>query len=258
MTSNSVKSSPFDLTGQSVLVTGAGRGLGRGMALAAAAAGAQVVAVARTATELDETAALSEGTQVVPLVWDMADLEGIDALVAKAEDLLGPLHGVVHAAGVQRRKPAIELSLEDWRYVTTVDLEAPFFLSTSIHRSQLRHGLAGSHVFVGSLSSFIGLRGVSAYAASKSGLLGVVRTLALEWALAGVRVNCIAPGYFETSLTSDLFANPDLVAWVRSRIPMGRIGAADDLAGALVFLLSGASKYVTGQVIAVDGGWLAG
>ncbi|MGC2168247.1 MAG: SDR family oxidoreductase [Acidimicrobiales bacterium] len=258
MTTDGIKSSLFDLTGKSVLVTGAGRGLGRGMALAAAAAGAQVIAVARTSSELDETSALSEGSRVAPLVWDMADLEGIDALVAKAESLGGPLHGVVHAAGLQRRKPAIELSLDDWRHVTTVDLEAPFFLSTSIHRSQLRHGLAGSHVFVGSLSSFIGLRGVSAYAASKSGLLGVVRTLALEWAPSGARVNCIAPGYFETSLTADLFADPGHVAWVRSRIPLGRIGTADDLAGALVFLLSGASAYVTGQVITVDGGWLAG
>jgi NAD(P)-dependent dehydrogenase (short-subunit alcohol dehydrogenase family) len=228
------------------------------MALAAAAAGADVVAVARTGTELEETAALAEGGRVIPLAWDVADLDGMDTLVDQAEDLLGPLYGVVHAAGVQRRKPAIELSVEEWRRVTTVDLDAPFFLSTSIHRSQQRRGLTGSHVFIGSLTSFIGLSGVSAYAASKSGLLGVVRTLALEWARAGVRVNCIAPGYFETSLTADVFANADSAAWVHSRIPMGRIGTADDLAGALVYLLADASAYVTGQVISVDGGWLAG
>jgi 2-dehydro-3-deoxy-D-gluconate 5-dehydrogenase len=248
----------FDLAGHSVLVTGAGRGLGRGMALAAAAAGATVVAVSRTASDLEQTARLAAGGRLLPLVWDLAEVAATDGLVEQAESLAGPLHGVVHAAGVQRRLPAIEFSVEDWRYVTAVNLDAPFFLSTAVHRSQRSHGHRGSHVFVGSLASSIGLRNVGAYAASKSGLLGIVRTLALEWAAEGARVNCIVPGYFETALTADLFADAERAAWVLSRIPMGRTGQPEDLAGAVIFLLSDASAYITGQVIAVDGGWLAG
>jgi 2-dehydro-3-deoxy-D-gluconate 5-dehydrogenase len=247
----------FDLTGRSVLVTGAGRGLGRGMALAVAAAGARVAAVSRTAEQLQETAALDPGGRILPLAWDIAQLGLADSLIHVATELAGPIYGVVHAAGVQHRAHAIDFSVDAWRQVTSVDLEAPFFLSTALHRAQVTHGQGGAHVFVGSLASSIGLSRTSAYSASKSGIVGIVRTLALEWAGAGARVNCVAPGYFKTALTADLFADPERAAWVLSRIPMKRLGLASDLAGAVIFLLSDASAYITGQVLNVDGGWLA-
>jgi NAD(P)-dependent dehydrogenase (short-subunit alcohol dehydrogenase family) len=164
----------------------------------------------------------------------------------------------VHGAGIQKRQPASEFSVADWRGVLNVNLEAPFFLSTSVFRSQRARGAVGSHIFVGSLSSSLGLANAAAYAASKSGTLGVVRTLAVEWASAGVRVNCLGPGYFATALTADLFDDEARAQWVLSRIPMQRLGTADDLAGAVVFLLSDASSYITGQLLNIDGGWLAG
>jgi 2-deoxy-D-gluconate 3-dehydrogenase len=247
----------FDLTGRSVLVTGAGRGLGRGMALAVAAAGARVAAVSRTAEQLQETAALDPGGRILPLPWDIAQPDRADYLIHEATDLAGPIYGVVHAAGVQHRAHAVDFSVDAWRQVTSVDLEAPFFLSTALHRAQVKHGQGGAHVFVGSLASSIGLSRTSAYSASKSGIVGIVRTLALEWAAAGARVNCVAPGYLKTALTDDMFADPERAAWVLSRIPMKRLGLASDLAGAVIFLLSDASAYITGQVLNVDGGWLA-
>jgi 2-dehydro-3-deoxy-D-gluconate 5-dehydrogenase len=247
----------FDLTGRSFLVTGAGRGLGRGLALAAASAGAQVAAVSRTPDQLQETAALDPAGRIIPLPWDIGVSSLAEELVDRAEELTGPIDGVVHAAGIQHRAKAAEFSVDAWRQVLTVDLEAPFFLSTALHRAQMRRGGGGVHVFIGSLASSLGLNQTSAYSASKSGLLGVVRTLALEWATSGARVNCLAPGYFKTVLTADLFADPDRAAWVLSRIPMGRLGNPDDLAGAVIFLLSDASSYITGQLLNVDGGWLA-
>jgi 2-deoxy-D-gluconate 3-dehydrogenase len=249
----------FGLRGRGVLVTGAGRGLGRGLALAAASAGATVVAVSRTAAELDETAALAAPAMpggILPLPWDVADVERMDDLVAEAARRLGPdapIVGVVHAAGVQHRALAVDFTVADWDRVTRLDLDAPFFLSTAVHR----RGGGASHVFVGSLTTSIGIINTSAYAASKAGLAGIVRTLAVEWAGTGARVNALCPGYFHTELTAALFADPQRSAWVHSRIPMGRLGVADDLAGAAVFLLSSASGYVTGLLLNVDGGWLA-
>lgn len=248
----------FDLQGKTVLVTGAGRGLGQGMALAVAAAGGRVVAVARTRSQLDETVAAAPPGRVEPLEWDLSDLDSAGDLVTAAERSAGALWGVVHAAGVQHRARAVDVSVEEWRRVVALDLEAPFFVSIALRRHQERAGISGSHVFVGSLTSTLGIAGIAPYAASKSGLLGVVRTLAIEWAPAGTRVNAIAPGYYETQLTEAAFEDSERAAWIRSRIPMGRLGRAEDLAGAVTFLLSGASEYITGQTIAVDGGWTAG
>ncbi|MBS1678385.1 MAG: SDR family oxidoreductase [Actinobacteria bacterium] len=246
-----------DLRGKTVLVTGAGRGLGRGMALGVTAAGGRVIAVGRTRTELEETAAAAPAGSVEALEWDLSELDSAAGLVAAATRAAGPLWGVVHAAGVQHRAPAVDVSPADWRRVVALDLEVPFFLSTALRRHQEAAGVTGSHVFVGSLTSTLGIAGIAPYAASKSGLLGVVRTLAVEWAAAGTRVNAIAPGYYETQLTASLFEDVERAAWVRSRIPMGRLGQPEDLAGAVAFLLSDASAYVTGQTIAVDGGWTA-
>jgi NAD(P)-dependent dehydrogenase (short-subunit alcohol dehydrogenase family) len=246
----------FSLAGRTVVVTGAGKGIGRSIALAVAEAGARVVAVSRTAADLEAVSALVPQGRIVPLAWDIAAVDRADELVARANELAGPLDSVVHAAGITIRGPAERLTPAQWSSVTTVDLDAPFFLSTALYRANA--SAASVHLFIGSLSTSIGLKGIAPYAASKSGIAGVVRTLALEWAETGSRVNCLAPGYFRTEMTAEKFADTDWVNWVTSRIPMNRVGRLTDLAGPAVFLLSSASAYITGQVINVDGGWLAG
>jgi 2-deoxy-D-gluconate 3-dehydrogenase len=220
------------------------------------------VLVARSLPELEETALeIRDGggtCRVVPA--DLATRDGWEGLVA---DLVADTggdrvpDGIVHAAGVQVRKPATEVTPDDWAFVQAVNIEAPYFLSSRLGAAQAAAGRPGSHVFVTSLTSSIGVRNASPYAASKSGLLGVIRTLAAEWADRGIRVNGIQPGYFHTKLTDDLLSQSEQHARVLGRIPMGRLGTAEDLVGATVFLLSDASAYVTGETIAVDGGWLA-
>lgn len=247
----------FSLTGRHVVVTGAGRGLGQGIAVSAGLAGASVTALARSADQLDETVRLikDRGGDCVARVADLTDLEAIPALAA-ALDGYRPVDGVVHAAGVQIRKAAVEYSVAEWRQVQTVNVEAPFFLSTALARAQQAAGRPGSHVFVGSLASTIGLPRGAPYAASKTALLGVARTLSTELAALGIRANVLGPGYFPTQLTADLLSDPAHRTRILGRIPMGRLGTPADLAGVAVFLLSDAARYVTGQLINVDGGWL--
>jgi 2-dehydro-3-deoxy-D-gluconate 5-dehydrogenase len=247
----------FGLHGRSILVTGAGRGIGRCLARGLADAGAGVVAVSRTAEDLRSLAEDEPNGRIRPIQWDVSQLDRADELIAQAHALTGPVDSVVHAAAVTVRAPADQVTPAQWSSVLTADLAAPFFISTALYRARGRTG-AGSHVFVGSLASSIGLKGVAPYAASKSGIVGIVRTLALEWAGSGARVNCLAPGYLRTGLTEEKFADPTWVRWVESRIPLERVGTPRDMLGAAIFLLSPASEYVTGQVLNVDGGWLAG
>lgn len=253
----------FDLSGRTAVVTGAGRGLGRGIAVALAMAGAHVVGVARTEAQLAVTAGIVASARsarngtLEPLTCDLGDPTALDCLTDAVRARAGLPHIVVHAAGVQVRRPASELTLEEWNRVQAVNLTAPFRLSQAIGAAQRAAGQDGSHVFVASLTSSIGVPGTVAYSASKTGLLGVMRTLAVEWARDGVRVNALGPGYFRTELTEPLLADPERHQWVLSRIPMGRLGTSDDLAGAALFLASDASRYVTGQLLMVDGGWLS-
>jgi len=249
----------FSLKACRVLVTGASRGLGQGIAAALTEAGADVVGVARSESGLEETMSLTAGLAGTfeARSADLTDEASLDRLVEQAWDG-GPVTGVVHAAGIQARRPAVDITRDDWRRVAAIHTEAPFFLSTSIARRQLAERVEGSHVFIGSLTSWIGLPNIAPYAASKSGVLGLTRTLAIEWAEQGIRVNAICPGYFHTALTAELFEDRARRDRLLTRIPMQRFGVADDLAGAVIYFLSAASSYVTGQVINVDGGWLAG
>lgn len=241
----------FALDGHRILVTGGSRGLGKAMAEGLTALGAQVVAVARGADEG------SDG-DLHQLAADVAERDGLPRLVDRAEELVGGvLDGVVHAAGVQHRSPAVDFAAVEWDRVVATNLTAPFALSQEVGSRQLAAQLPGAHVFVASLTSQIGLPNVAAYAATKSGVMGVVRTLAVEWAAHGIRANAVAPGYFRTQLTEDLFRDDEARVRLAQRIPMQRFGDPTDLCGPVVFLVSAASRYVTGQLLAVDGGWTA-
>jgi NAD(P)-dependent dehydrogenase (short-subunit alcohol dehydrogenase family) len=247
----------FDLTGRVALVTGGGRGLGQAIVLALAAAGADVAIAARSAEQVADTArqVRGMGRRSFVHVADLSQVTGAQALAEGAHDICGGIDIVVHAAGTQVRKPAVDIEPADWDGVMQVNVASAFFLSTALMRIQGTRPVS-RHIFVTSLTSHIGIANTSAYAASKSAVLGVVRSLAVEWAPLGVTVNAVQPGYFQTQLTEAVFADPVRRTWIESRIPVGRAGEGADLAGAVVFLASGASEYVTGQSLAVDGGWL--
>lgn len=248
----------FMLTGKHVVVTGGGRGLGQGIAISAALSGADVTVVARSEDQLRATATIIEGKggSCRVVAADLTDTGSLEELVAELS-VPAPIDGIVHVAGVQLRKQAIDVTVEDWRWVQRMNVEAPFFLSTAVAKRQQEAGRPGSHVFIGSLNSTIGLPQISPYAASKTALLGMARVMSTEWAASGQRANVIGPGYFHTQLTDDLFKDPTNSTRILGRIPAGRLGTPADLGGAVVFLLSDASTYLTGQLINVDGGWLA-
>jgi 2-deoxy-D-gluconate 3-dehydrogenase len=248
----------FDLRGRLALVTGGGRGLGRSIAVALGAAGADVALVARSQGQLAEAATVLEsiGCRSSTFAADVA-ADGAAGEIARAVmQRCGPADIVVHAAGSQARKPALELDRAEWDHVMSVNVTAPFFLSQAMMRHQPDHPVA-RHIFVTSLTSSIGIANTAAYAASKSAAMGVVRSLAVEWAPLGVTVNAVQPGYYRTQLTEAVFADPERRSWIEARIPAGRAGVGGDLAGAVVFLASAASAYITGQAVTVDGGWLA-
>jgi NAD(P)-dependent dehydrogenase (short-subunit alcohol dehydrogenase family) len=239
------------LTGRRALVTGGTRGLGAAIATGLAQAGADVVVAARRPPE---------GTAHPGTSYEEFDLAvGSPAvLVDRAESRLGGwLDIVVHSAGIQRRAPAVDFVPEDWDEVLAVNLTAPFRLSQEIAKRQIERGMAGRHVFIASLAARLGLPGIVAYNAAKSGLLGVVRALALEWAPHGITVNAIGPGYVHTDLTDAVFADPERRQSLLRRIPMGRFGQPLDIAGPAVFLTTDSAAYITGQLLMVDGGWTA-
>ncbi|MBL7489670.1 SDR family oxidoreductase [Frankia sp. AgB1.9] len=246
----------FRLDDRHVVVTGASRGLGRAIAHAIAAAGAFVTLVARSEAQLTETKTKIEASGGAARVR-AADLSTLDAAAELARDLTTrPVHGVVHAAGITHRADAQDFDDEALRRVLTVNLHVPIALARELTRHRVG-STPCSHVFIGSLGSSIAIPRAIAYTASKAGILGVVRSLATEWAALGIRVNAISPGYFRTDLTADLLDQAAELARIEQRIPMRRLGRPEELGGAAVFLLSDASSYVTGQQIIVDGGWLA-
>lgn len=245
----------FSLDGRRALVTGAGRGLGAGIARGLTEAGAKVALVARSEEQLHRTA-----SELGPMAFAVpGDVAGTPAaLVDRVESALGgSVDVVVHAAGVQHRQPAEEFDAVEWERLLSINLTAPFFLSREVGARQLAAGSSGSHIFIGSLASVLSVPGAAAYTASKSGLYGVIRTLSTEWSARGVRVNGVGPGYFRTELTKAVIDDPVRGASILSRIPMGRLGSPEDLAGAVVFLAADAAAYVTGQLLMVDGGWTA-
>ena len=248
----------FRLDGKVALVTGASVGLGQAMARALAEAGADVAAHCHLSGEADETCASieSSGRKVKSFSGDMADKDVPKKLVEAVVAEFGKIDVLINNAGMIRRTPAVDFSEEDWATVLEVNLSSVFRLSQAAGKTMIENG-GGKIVNIASLLSFQGGVTVPAYTASKSGVAGLTKALANEWAKHNVNVNAIAPGYMATNNTTALRADETRNRQILERIPAGRWGAPEDLAGAAVFLSSAASDYLQGHILVVDGGWMA-
>ena len=252
-----VGSDMFRLDGRSAMVTGANTGIGQGIAVALARAGADILAVGRSAMTETLREIDAFGGQARPILADLADPAGAAAMLDRAWDEIGPIDILVNNAGITRRGDAVDLAEADWDDVMDVNLKAAFLLSQAIARKAFTANRAAKIINIASLLSFQGGIRVAPYTVSKSGLAGLTRILANEWAARGINVNAIAPGYIDTGLTKALHEDPDRNADILKRIPAGRWGRPEDIGGAAVFLASDAASYVHGAIFPVDGGWLA-
>jgi len=250
---------PFSLQGKRALVTGGSRGIGLGIARAMAEAGADIVLVSRPGKELEAAAAelRGSGRTVDAAGLDLHDIGGIAHWFEETAARCGRPGILVNAAGTTRRAPAEDLSLADWEEVMTVNLTAVFALCQAFARQCIAAGAAGKIVNIASLMTSTARPTTAAYTASKGGVGQLTKALAVDWAGKGIHVNAIAPGYVATKLTETLKSDPDFDAWVKQRTPLGRWGTPEDIALPAVFLASRASDFMTGQVVYVDGGWLA-
>ncbi|MDR7331887.1 2-dehydro-3-deoxy-D-gluconate 5-dehydrogenase KduD [Roseateles asaccharophilus] len=247
----------FQLKGQVAIVTGCNTGLGQGMAIALAEAGADVVGINQSAPEDTRQAVEALGRRFLDLRADMADIGRIPSLITQALALSGRIDILVNNAGIIRREDAIDFGERDWDEVIDVNLKSAFFLSQAMAKLCMAQGRGGKIINVASMLSFQGGIRVPSYTASKSGVMGLTKALANEWAAHGINVNAIAPGYMATNNTAALRADEARNAAITARIPSGRWGTPSDMAGPVVFLASQASDYVHGYTLAVDGGWLA-
>jgi 2-deoxy-D-gluconate 3-dehydrogenase len=250
------RDAPFRLNGQRAVVTGASRGIGAAIAVALARAGAEIVGVQRGDTCPETQAAVEAwGQRCSPVGYDLENVAGIPDLIERIERAYGPVGILVNAAGVTRRHPPEYFPEEDWDTVLNVNLKATWLLCQGFGRRMLARG-GGKIVNIASLLSFQGGITVPAYAASKSAVAQLTKALANDWAKRDVNVNAIAPGYIATEMNSALIANETRNRQILERIPAGRWGNAEDIAGAAVFLASPAAAYVNGHLLVVDGGWM--
>lgn len=252
---------PFDLTGQVAVITGANTGIGQGIALALAAAGADIAAVGRTPAEETVRKVRDLGRRAEIISADLSTMEPVQRVVDEAVDKLGKIDILVNNAGIIRRADSLDFTEEDWDAVVDTNLKSVFFLCQAAGKFLVRRfgetGERGRIINIASMLTFQGGIRVPSYTASKSGIGGLTKLLANEWAGKGVNVNAIAPGYIATNNTSALQADETRNRQILERIPAGRWGDPQDLGGAAVFLASRASDYVQGHILAVDGGWLA-
>ncbi len=242
----------FRLEGRKALVTGAARGLGRAIADALAESGATVYGTSRDAASARQ---INEryGTPSFPFdITRIKDLPGFTESLMQESDGIDLL---VNNAGVNVPKPALELTAEDWDTVFDTNLKGSFFLTTAIAQHWIDRGIPGAIVNVASQAGIVGIEERAAYGTSKAGLIHLTKILALEWAPAGIRVNAVAPTFVRTELTASTLSRPDWAAELLSRIPIGRFGEPDDIAGAVAFLLSDAAAMITGHTLAIDGGY---
>lgn len=246
----------FDLTGKAAVVTGAGRGLGAAIAVGLAEAGADLVLVTN-ATPADQTAdkVRELGRRAVTLQADISNRSKLPGIIDKTVEAFGRIDVLVNNAGIIRRTPAAEHSYKDWEDVLNVNLNSVFVLSQEAGKRMITQG-SGKIINMASMLSFQGGINVPGYTASKHAIAGLTKQLGNEWAAKGVQVNAIAPGYMVTDNTEALREDPLRSAQILERIPAGRWGTGQDLAGAAVFLASSASDYMSGHVLCVDGGWM--
>ena len=251
---------PFDLTGRVAIVTGSGRGLGKAMALALGARGAAVVTCARTGEEAQAAAQeiVAGGGQAASTTVDVTDRSSCEALIAFALERFGGLHVLVNNAGTDFIQPASSYRVEDWDAILEVNLSGYFHCAQLAAQHMLEHD-GGSIIMNSSIASSVGVHGLLGYGATKGAVNQLVRTMAVEWAQSGVRVNAIAPGYFDNIMSNagEEHARGEKQQQVKTFTPMGRRGTPEELAGPVVFLASDASSYVTGHILYVDGGYTA-
>lgn len=247
----------FDLNGRVALVTGVSTGLGRAMAIGLAEAGADIAGVTLSGAADTGTVITALGRRFLEIRADLSSLEPIPRILTETVDRLGGVDILVNNAGIIRRRDALEFSEEDWDDVMNLNLKSLFFLSQAVGRRLVEQNRGGRIINIASMLSFQGGIRIPSYTASKSGVAGITRLLANEWARYGITVNAIAPGYMETDNTVALRTDEKRNAEILGRIPAAHWGKPEDLQGAVVFLASAASSYVTGHILAVDGGWLA-
>ncbi len=250
----------FSVANQVVLVSGGSRGIGRAIANGFARRSARVIITGRDTETLHQTAdELSEGSEfpVVPMVCDVACSRQINDLVAKVVEACGQIDTLINVAGVNRRKPALDVTEEDYDFVMDINLKGAFLLSQAVGRVMVEQG-SGSQINVASLNTDRPLKDVAPYAMSKAAMGHMTRVLAVEWGPAGVRVNALAPGFILTDLTKKLWSDPVMQDWGLANTPLQRLGEPEDMVGTAVFLASEASRFMTGQVVYVDGGFTAG
>ncbi|HAT1569730.1 TPA: 2-dehydro-3-deoxy-D-gluconate 5-dehydrogenase KduD [Kluyvera cryocrescens] len=247
----------FNLQGKVALVTGCDKGLGQGMALGLAEAGCDIVSVSRSVPQETAQKVQALGRRLYAIQADLSRPESITDIVPAALTAAGRIDILVNNAGTIRREDALSFSEKDWDEVMNLNLKSVFFLSQAVAKQFLAQGSGGKIINIASMLSFQGGIRVPSYTASKSGVLGITRLLANEWAAHHINVNAIAPGYMATNNTQQLRDDAERSKEILDRIPAARWGTPEDLKGPVVFLASPASDYINGYTVAVDGGWLA-
>lgn len=248
-------SDPFDLTGKVAVVTGTSRGLGQYLARALAKAGADLILTARNRDHLAsfEAEVKSLGRRAASCELDVRKYDSIRKFAADAEAAFGGIDILVNNAGCNVRKPALEVTWDDWNLILDTNLRGSFFVAQAIARGMVQRGY-GRVINIGSVTSVAGYAGLGPYGASRGGIRQLTMSLADDWGKFGITVNCLAPGWFRTEQNKVLYENKEWVDYLTDRIPMKRPGAPNDLDGAVVFLASESSRYITGQTLLVDGG----
>jgi NAD(P)-dependent dehydrogenase (short-subunit alcohol dehydrogenase family) len=249
----------FDLSGKVAIVTGTSRGLGQYFGRALARAGADLVITSRDMSRLSEFRSEIEamGRKALPLKLDVLNQTDIENMVRSAIAEYGRIDILINNAGLNIRRPAAEFTWQDWDTVLNTNLKGSFFVAQAVAKEMMKQR-SGRIINIGSCTCVFGMEGIGPYTASRSGILGLTRSLAAEWGPHGITANVLAPGWFKTAQNKVLYENTKWVEYIVDRIPLGRPGQPSDLDGAVVFLASDAAAYITGQILLVDGGFTTG